>query len=175
MIYCFVKTLILFCAYLLTSCSLITPKTQVLFESSHGIEIICPSERVQVLCIADGAEGEDHGWSLDIILLNDQGKVEQFTYSRSIPHAECASEKKLYAKILKQGKTIYIAGLGEIASKYDDENDKWVDFPGLGRFMRAERFYTFMVMKNENGDCYGQYKFCPIEGKDFYIRHPSDS
>ena len=136
------------------------------------MEVTCPPERVQVICGADGAEGDDHGWSLDINVLNDQGMVEQFVYSRSIPYDECVADKKIYAKILGQGKMIYIAGMDEIALERKEESDKWVDFSGLGRFKKKDRFYVFMVMKNEKGDCEGQYSQCPVEGKEFYIRNP---
>lgn len=158
------------CALIFSSCSLIMPTTQVLFESKNGIELVCPPERVKVVCVPDA--GDDHGQVLDINVLNDRGEVEQFLYSRMISPKECAKEIKAYGKILKQGRAIYITGKDEMASEPDNINQRWVDFPGLGRFKLKNRFYVFMVMKNEKGDCMGQYKLCPVEGKDFYIRNP---
>ncbi len=151
--------------FLLSSCALLlnSGPVKILYQSGAEIEIECPSDRIKVECLL---EGNDNREFLLVRYLNNQNEVEDLMYTRLRYPGECPGDKKSLEKILQTGKTIYIAGRDYM---YDVPEKKLVEFSGLGSFKQSGVVYVFLVMKNENGNCLGQYSECPVKGEDYFI------
>ncbi|MCM2280950.1 MAG: hypothetical protein NDI61_03790 [Bdellovibrionaceae bacterium] len=107
-----------------------------------------------------------------INVLDDANTVLVVAQMNTLGKEACQTRLEKVGRILRTGKQIYIAGIGDI----DDprEVQKWTTtFPKHGTFHSNKRTLQFFAIANESGLCYGAYtddtKPCP-DGEEFPIR-----
>jgi hypothetical protein len=130
----------------------------------HRAEIHSSPDRIAIECTKESDEdpGKSYGFTIDI--LDEEKTIVSVIQTNLLSKEACLDTHKHVSKILKNGKEIYIAGMGVITDPRVKE--KWTRYiPGHGTFHTNGRSLQYMFIANEKGQCYGAYtadtKPCP--------------
>jgi len=164
-----------FCAclgVLLSGCA--TSSYRVLFQDDSGAEVSVSPDRVLLECedLYDADIKGLYGFMLHV--LDGDNRVITFVQGNTLGKEDCERRLTGIGKVLKDGKSIYIAGRGNLSKAYDNVREDHV-FPGKGTFRSSGKSLGFVAIANEHGLCYDAYsgfqeKPCPPEPFPFWTK-----
>lgn len=151
--------------FLIIICGCSTPGSFKLKQSLSGgaYELRTSSDRVVTEC--ERVEKDDGTvlYALSAQVLDDKKRVISLTHFLLLGEKDCNKYRERVAKILKNGKEIYLAGRGDLTD-IDKTTEFKHDFPGHGVFKGSDTVLDFFAIANENGDCFSPlnepYKRC---------------
>lgn len=101
-----------------------------------------------------------------IRVLDEENTVLTISQGNTVDKGSCDRRIRKISKILREGKNIYIAGIGTLDVPRIKGKSSYT-FPKKGTFNSNERALKFMAIANEHGSCYDAYsgdeKPCPRE------------
>ncbi len=164
---------ILVFSLLIFGCS--TSSYKINNSADFRTELVVSPDRILLECefIYDytGDIKEAHGFMMHV--LDDENTVLTVNQGNILGKEDCFRRINKIGKILKGGKRIFIGGTGDLKDSRVKENEQYV-FPSLGTFYFNGRVLQFIVVWNENGQCYNTYmgdkKPCP--SGEFPIEKP---
>ncbi len=166
---------IFFITTLLSSCAQTVPSYKELMRNSSGIEILIDANRINATC--EDASGDDKIHVLLVHVLNEKQMVDDYVYGMAYPKEICTDLKKQIDRVIKNGTKIYLAAIGK--GKPDPTySDIKYTFAGLGEFPITKVCFSFEVIKNEKGQCFGfahgneKDGTCKKAGVDFLVGSP---
>jgi hypothetical protein len=125
-------------------------------STDHRVELLVTPDRIVLQCdeITDGDWPGMFGFL--IYILDDQKTVTTVAQTNVLDEEGCYDRFNRITKILKHGHQITIGGLGSINEPRIVE--KWrYHFPKWGTYATNGRSLQFIVISNEQGECYGAY------------------
>lgn len=147
------KILSMICFVLSAGCAISTYR--VLNTGRYGTELSVSPDRVLLECewLYDADIKDRYGFMMHV--LDEENTVLTVVQGNTLGKSDCDRRLKLIGKILREGKSIYIAGTGVLDSPR--EIGKPYAFPGKGTFKHNERVLGFAAIANEHGTCYDAY------------------
>lgn len=165
----------LFVFILLCSIGCATSSYRVSGREGRKIELKVTPDRIILECEL-ASENKEVPYGFMIHVLDEAKTVLSVVQTNNLSKEDCFKRIEKISHILRTGKSIYIAGIGDI----DDprEVEKWKHtFPKFGTFSANGRMLQFFAIANESGLCYDAYhgdrKPCP-HGDEFPIKQKSD-
>jgi hypothetical protein len=154
------KTIFLVILFVL-GCS--TSSFKVLPRKNNTEEIVITPDRVILECSDVGSdEGTFYGFSMHV--LDHENTVLHVVQTNKLDKESCEKRITKIGKILSQGHSIHIVGVGDLHEPEEKEETTYA-FKGLGIHPGNGRVLQFMYVLNENGGCYDAYsadkKPCP--------------
>lgn len=150
------KIVILSFVALLFSCS--TSYYRVTDRSKFRAEIEVTPDRILLECediIDHENAGDPEGnFGFMIHVLDDEDTVLTLIQEPVIGRKDCFERQEDIAKILRNGKCIYIGGHGTLDDPRVIGKRIYSSFPKKGIFRSNGRSLQLSVIKNENGRCY---------------------
>lgn len=129
-------------------------------------EVTITPDRVLLECeyITDYSGDLKDPYGFMILVLDEKNTVLTVSQGNVLDKEDCFEGITEIRKILKNGKTISIGGMGDLNDPRQSEKAAYL-FPGLGTFHSNGRHLQFMMIWNEHGQCYdsqfGKGKSCP--------------
>lgn len=156
-------------AALLSGCA--SSAYKITNRDGRRVELLVSPDRIVLEC-EYVSENREIPYGFMIHILDDANTVIDTNQMNTLSKEACADRLTKIGRILKTGKQIYVAGIGDIEDPRQTE--KWTfHFPGHGTFHSNGRSLQFFNIANEYGLCYGAYsadtKPCP-DGENFPIR-----
>jgi hypothetical protein len=159
------NNILLFMSLCLVGCA--TSSYRVSSREGRKVELDVTPDRVVLECEL-ASENKEVPYGFMIHILDEEKTVLNVTQTNNLSKEDCFRRIEKISHILRTGKRIYIAGIGDI----DDPKkvEKWTyTFPHLGTFSGNGRMLQFFAIANENGSCYDAYygdrKPCPRGGE----------
>ncbi len=145
-----------------------TPSYKVLNQSNNRTELLVTPERILLECedVQDPTEpmDSDGRYGFMIHVLDDENTVLTVSQGSVLAKKDCFERINKIKKILRNGKQIYIGGMGDLRDPRKKREDHYT-FLGKGSFYSNSRVLQFSVIKNEKDECfsayYGNEKPCP--------------
>lgn len=151
---------------LLTMPACSTTPYRVLYQSKSSTELSVTPDRVLLECerLYDADEPGLSGFMIHV--LDEENTVLTVSQGNTLDNESCDRRIKRMNEILKNGKSIYIAGIGSLDEPR--RSRKAYSFPQIGTFKDNGRVLQFIALANEHGACYDAYsgereKPCPPE------------
>ena len=163
--FCLKNKLMITCLLLVQSCA--SSKIKIHQIENGKIGYLVSSDRVLVECEDLFASGGDRPGSFGfyIHILDEANTVLNGIQSIQTTKKECFSKVGIIQKILKESKTVYIAGVTNLNKPRSIEQDRKYVFPNLGTYFGNGRPMQWYVLKGEDGTCVTAYdgdgKPCP--------------
>ncbi len=144
-----------------TGCA--TSSYKVANSSGGQHEILTTPDRVLLKC--ENLQTEDIvSYGFSIFVLDEQNTVLSVIQTNRIGESDCNERLHKIGKILEDGKSIYIAGIGDLEEPRKLREPSYF-FPKHGTFMDNGRLLQFHAVSNELGSCFDAYsgskKPCP--------------
>jgi len=145
-------------------------------QDDYLTEIRVTPDRVLLECedIIDHANaGDPEGnFGFMIHVLDEEDTVLTLIQEPVIGRKDCFKRHEDITKILKGGKSIYIAGHGALDEPREKKARTYSSFPKRGVFYGNGRGLQFSVIQNENGRCYSAYNgtYEPCMPEEFPIK-----
>jgi len=139
----------------------------VLFNDDSAAELSVSSDRFSLECEYLSDVDEKGFYVFYVHVLDQENTATTFFQTNKLDKDGCGSQTKAVERVIRGGKHIYIAGLGDIKDTDVNKNLEYV-FPGKGRIRSNGRSLSFVAISNENGLCYDAYggfeeQPCPSE------------
>lgn len=163
-----------FAVLVLSGCA--TPSFyRVANRDDEKIELEVTPDRILLEC-EDASENRENPYGFMIHVLDDEMTVLDVFQGNTLAKSDCYGRINEIQKILRNGKRIYIAGMGRSLDK-PRITEKWTyHFPAWGTFNGNGRGLQFFAIANEHGQCFDAYfrneKPCP-QGDEFPINQTS--
>lgn len=147
---------------ILTGCA--TSTYRISNQDDHSAELNVSPDRVLLECewLYDADIKGLYGFMIHV--LDEEDTVLTISQGNTLDKGSCDRRIKKIGAILRDGKNIYIAGIGDI-NKPRVKSKRSYHFPKLGTFHSNERALQFIAIANEHGVCYDAYsgdeKPCP--------------
>lgn len=148
----------------LANCS--TSSYRIANEDYNKTELSVTPDRVLLQCewLHDADIEGLYGFMIHV--LDEEKTVLTVSQSNTLGKKECFGRIKKISKILREGKNIYIAGMGDLKDTRIKEKTTYA-FPS-GTFNGNGRVLQFRFITNEHGSCYSSdhrdEKPCPRDG-----------
>lgn len=144
-----------------TGCA--TSSYRIANKSGGQYELLTTPDRVLLKC--ENLETEDIvSYGFSIFVLDEKNTVLPVVQTNRIGKANCDKRVREIGKILKRGKSIYIAGIGDLEEPRKMLKASYL-FSKHGTFQDNGRMLQFHAIANEHGDCFDAYsgsrKPCP--------------
>lgn len=129
-------------------------------------EITTTPDRILLECeyVADYSGDLKNPYWFWMRILDEKNTVLIASRGNVLDKEDCFEGITEIKKILKNGKTISIGGMGDLNEPRQNEKTAYL-YPGLGTFYGNGRDLQFMMIWNEHGQCYdsqyGKGKPCP--------------
>lgn len=149
-----------------------TPSYRILFQDEGSTELSVSPDHVLLEC-EDLYDADIQGlYGFMMHVLDDQETVLTVVQGNTVDKGSCDNRIKHISKILREGKNIYIAGIGKLRVGRD-YTPRIYSFPKKGAFKSNGKTLGFIAISNENGLCYDAYsgvkeKPCPPEPFPFW-------
>ncbi len=149
-----------------------TSSYRVLFQDRGAAELSVSPDRVLLEC-EDLYDADIKGlYGFMIHLLDDKNTVTTVVQTNTLDKDSCENRLRKIGKILREGKSIYVAGRGNLDDG-DPESQRNYAFPQKGSFRSNGKSLQFVAISNERGLCYDAYggyeeKPCPPEPFPFW-------
>jgi hypothetical protein len=129
------------------------------------------SDRVTMICEQIMPDEDRYGFM--IYILNNENRAVAFFQSGMYDLKWCQGQKSAVQKILDTGKIIYVGGMGKLDADEDDLKKNHIGFKDLGTFVSSNNSFMWMVIANENGKCFSQFRGSepPCPGGEFPIEN----
>lgn len=149
---------------LLSGCA--TSSYRIANRDGQAIELEVSSNRVLLQC-EYASENKEIPYGFMIHVLDEERTVLNLIQGNTLSKGDCFNRLDKIGRILKNGKRIYVAGIGDIDKPR--EREKWMHhFSGLGTFNSNSRGLQFFAIANEHGHCFDAYSWeekpCPQSG-----------
>ncbi len=150
--------------FILIGCA--TSSYRILDQDDQSAELSVSPDRVLLECewLYDADIKGLYGFMIHV--LDEENTVLTVNQGNTLGKKDCDRRIKIISKILKEGKNIYIAGIGNI-NEPRVKGKRSYFFPRKGIFFDNERTLQFVAIANEYGSCYdaysGEEKPCPRE------------
>lgn len=152
----------------LTGCS--TSSYRISGREGRKVELEVSPDRVVLSCEL-ASENKEAPYGFMIHVLDDAMTVLSVVQTNNLNQDDCIKRQVKIESILRNGKKIYIAGIGDIDDSRQTEDWKHT-FPRFGTYQNNGRMLQFFAIANEHGDCFDAYdgdrKPCP--SKEFPIK-----
>ncbi len=126
-------------------------------------ELEVTPDRVHLIC-EHASENREIPYGFIISVLDDESTVLSVAQMNTLSKKDCSERLEKIGRILKDGKRIYIAGIGNINEPREAEEWRYT-FPKFGTFNTNGRVLQFFAIANEHGACFDAYhgdrKPCP--------------
>ena len=159
-----------FVILLLSGCA--TSSYRVLFQDHSAAELSVSPDRFLLECedLHDADIKGMYGFMLH--LLGDKNTVTTMLQTNTLDKASCENRLRKIGKILREGKSIYIAGRGDLEDD-DLKSQRNYTFSQKGSFRSNGKSLQFVAISNDKGLCYDAYggyeeKPCPPEPFPFW-------
>jgi hypothetical protein len=124
-------------------------------------EFVVTPDRILLECedIKDHANtgDPDGNFGFMIHVLDEEDTVMTLIQKPVIGRVDCFRRKEDIAKILRNGKSIYIGGHGTLNDPRRKTSESYSNFPRRGTFYSNSRGLQFSVIQNEHGQCYSAH------------------
>ncbi|MBI2609171.1 MAG: hypothetical protein HYW47_06175 [Deltaproteobacteria bacterium] len=143
-----------------------TSSYRILNQDDQSAELSVSPDRIVLECewLYDADIKGLYGFMIHV--LDEENTVLTLIQGNTLNKEDCDRRIKIISKILKEGKNIYIAGIGSI-NELRVKGKRSYFFPQKGTFFDNERTLQFIAIANEYGSCYdaysGEEKPCPRE------------
>ena len=143
-----------------------TSSYRILDQDDQSAELSVSPDRIVLECewLYDADIKGRYGFMIHV--LDEENTVLTVNQGNTLGKKDCDRRIKIISKILKEGKNIYIAGIGNI-NEPRVKGKRSYFFPQKGTFFDNERTLQFVAIANEYGSCYdaysGEEKPCPRE------------
>ena len=150
-------------AMLLSIVGCMTSTYRVLNSGEYGTELIVSPDRVLLECerLYDADDPGLSGFMMHV--LDEENTVLTLVQGNTLDNRTCDQRIKKINRILKEGKSIYIAGTGDLSGPR--QKGRAYEIPRRGTFISNERILGFAAIANEFGTCFDAYsgdeKPCP--------------
>jgi len=149
---------VLFCA---SGCA--TSSYKVVNHEGWLNELLVTPDRILLKC--ENLQTDDIvSYGFSIFVLDEQNTVLPVVQTNRIGKSNCDERLNKIGKILKDGRNIYIAGIGDLEEPRKLREPSHF-FPKHGNFMDNGRLLQFHAISNEYGECFDAYsgdkKPCP--------------
>lgn len=134
----------------LVGCISSTVKTK---KQGGAYEFISSRERIITQCERVEKDDGEVAYGFFVHLLTNEKKVISLWYPLLMTEDGCIKSEKKAHRIIKHGKSIYLAGRGDLEG-IDKTNEYKYEFPGKGVFPGSRSFMEFFAIANEKGDCF---------------------
>jgi hypothetical protein len=147
---------------LLASCT--TSSYKILHQDDGSAELSISPDRVLLECewLYDADVPGLFGFMIHV--LDEKNTVLTINQGNTLDKNDCESRIQEISKILNKGRSIYIAGIGNL-NEPRSKSKTLYNFPKKGIFEGNERTLQFVAIANEHGACYDAYsgseKPCP--------------
>jgi len=162
----YLKSNLLFASLLLVqSCA--SSQIKIHQYENGRIGYLVNSNRVLVECEDLFASGGDRpgSFGFSIHILDEENTVLSGIQSTQTTKKDCFSKVRIIEKILRESKTVYIAGVTNLEKPRSIEQDRKFNFPKIGTYYGNGRPMQWYVLKGEDGPCVTAYdgdgKPCP--------------
>lgn len=127
-------------------------------------ELLISPDRISLECAKISDENELYMFMVHV--LDNQNTVMTASQGNNSDQKTCLWRKDIINKIVRNGKRIYLAGMGDPNEpRQFGKEAELIRFEKRGTFPHNHRFLQLMFISNENGACYGAYtaleKPCP--------------
>jgi len=142
---------------------------RVLFQDDSAAELSVSSDRLLLECEYLSDADEKGFYAFYIHALDQENTATTFFQTNKLDKDGCENQTKAVEMVLKGGKRVYIAGLGDIKDT-DVNKDLEYYFPGRGKIRSNGRSLSFVAISNENGlcfDAYGGFNEMPCPSEPF--------
>lgn len=149
---------------LLTGCA--TSSYRILSQDDQSAELNVSPDRILLECewLHDADIKGLYGFMIHV--LDDENTVLTLIQGNTLDKKGCDRRIKKISAILREGRNIYIAGMGNL-NEPRIKAKRFYHFPKIGTFHSNERTLYFAAIANEHGTCYDAYsgdeKPCPRE------------
>jgi hypothetical protein len=147
---------------------------RVLFQNDSVVELSTSPERILLECedLYDANIKGMYGFMMHVLDL--ENGVTTVAQGNTLDQDSCERRLRGIGKILGEGKTIYLAAIGNLNSKALERNKEY-NFPGKGIFISNGKSLVFVAIANDRGLCYDAYNGfaespCPAEPFPFWNR-----
>lgn len=158
------STILILPALSLIGCT--TSSYHVLYQDDGIAELNVSPDRILFECerLYDADQPGLSGFMMHV--LDEENTVLTLVQGNTLDHQTCDRRIRKMNVILTRGKTIYLAGRGNLREPRQMGKDH--TFSSKGKFKSNGRVLGFVAIANENGECYDAYsgeeeKPCPPE------------
>src|SRR3989338_8188450 len=150
--------------FILIGCA--TSSYRILDQDDQSAELSVSPDRVLLECewLYDADNKGLYGFMIHV--LDEENTVLTVNQGNTLNKEDCDRRIKIISRILREGKNIYIAGIGNL-NEPRVKGKRTYSFPQKGIFYDNERTLQFVAIANEYGSCYdaysGEEKPCPRE------------
>jgi hypothetical protein len=143
-----------------------TSSYRILKQDDHSVELNVSPDRILLECewLYDADIKGLYGFMIHV--LDEENTVLTVSQGNTLDKGSCDRRIKIISKILREGKNIYIAGIGNL-NEPRKKGKRAYSLPKKGIFHSNERTLKFVAISNEYGSCYDAYsgdeKPCPRE------------
>ena len=143
-----------------------TSSYRILNQDDQSTELTVSPDRIVLECewLYDADIKGRYGFMIHV--LDEENTVLTVNQGNTLNKEDCDRRIKIISKILREGKNIYIAGIGNL-NEPRVKGKRTYSFPQKGIFYDNERTLQFVAIANEYGSCYdaysGEEKPCPRE------------
>lgn len=131
-------------------------------STKNRVELHVTADRIIMEC--GDVSDENDLYMFLIYILDETNTVITVSQGNTMDKEPCDDRIRNISKILNNGRSIYIAGVGDLRDKRSQTTTKYM-FPKHGTFYGNSRDLQFTVISNEKGQCYsahmGMRKPCP--------------
>lgn len=149
--------IMLLCA--LSGCSTLVRNSsfEIKNETDLLTELLVTPDRVAIQCEELDEEPDVGAYGFMIHLLDEKKTVTTSALSIRPDRENCKKISQRVLRILKGGRHIYIGNGFQLSNqpRVSDEANFRYSFPGHGTFSSNGRTLEFVVIANENGQCFG--------------------
>jgi hypothetical protein len=149
-----------FVILILAGCS--SPGYRVDKKDGRKIELKVTPERIALEC--EEIPGREVLYGFMIHVLDDENTIMDLAQGNRLDKKTCLRYIERISLILKKGRSIYLAGIGNLDEPRVKGEFKYT-FPKLGTFFTNGRSLHFFAIANEHGGCFhaynGEEKPCP--------------
>lgn len=139
---------------LLAGCA--TSSYRILSQSNQSAELNVSPDRILLECewLHDADIKDRYGFMIHV--LDEENTVLTLIQGNTLNKKGCDRRIKKIGAILREGKNIYIAGMGDL-NEPRIKGKKSYHFPKIGFFHSNGRTLYFAAIANEHGACYDAY------------------
>ena len=135
-------------------------------QDGKKLELMVTPDRVLLQCeLASELQEIPYGFMIHV--LDEEKTVLSVIHGKTLAKSDCMNRIEKIGRILKTGKKIYIAGVGDIDEPRTVESWQY-NYPGIGTFHGNGRVIQLFAISNENGLCFSSHNWeerpCPSDG-----------
>lgn len=149
---------------LVTFAGCATSSFKVLNQEKSSVEVLVTPDRVILEC--EQVETDDRGTVAGFMMhvVDEENTSFTFVQTNTLDKESCVRRVKKIERILKNGKQIYLVGIGDFREPRKSGLRKHT-FPRFGVVEDNGRALQFIAIKNERNQCFGAFsaeeKPCP--------------